>query len=124
MAGVKEFEDKLYEKYDLNPEKVLNESGPIELKPIPKEWYPNLISELLSAYGINNSNYIINKNEKQINVFFSTSEEAFEFEKTFMPSFMKFVNKYITNQNMNPKDFNRSLVLESKINDKTFQINY
>ena len=111
---------QILEKYNIDINEVYKGSG--KLMPINKEWYPIVFNLLLNELNIDKEHYHKNGSTNEYTIFFNNKKEAVEFDNEFLPRFMKSLNKYIISINKNPKDFNRSGIIETKLNETTVSV--
>lgn len=112
---------QLIEKFDIKLENI-NNTPKIKTKPIPKEWIPEIINE-----GIKVSKYAPDTISSTTNSFvlvFSNDETVIKFFEDFRFSLQNKITDFIVNKNLNPKEYNRSLVITTLIEKKVLSMGF
>ena len=113
--------EQVFNDMNIDGEK-LKESYFESKKILPKEWYYDIIKKCIDSVDINNENTNINKKENKIQIQFTDKNTAQKFEKAFHSNIMPSITKYINEKGENPKQYHRSMILETSIDGVSFNI--
>jgi hypothetical protein len=101
--------EKIYRELDVDPIEVFKKSGP--LKTIPHDWITDVIKNTVKSITIkrNYENFI----NGEIILSFNSVEDRINFFVEFNSKLYNELNSFIENKQLNPKQFNRILTIES-----------
>lgn len=90
---------------------------------IPREWYYDIIRYCIDNCGEKYENIIPNKKDNTITLQFEDNESCLRFEESFHNGVLSNIKRYLKEQqNVNPKEYSRNIILETKQDNQTFTI--
>lgn len=118
MQNVKSEIEQIFNKPPASSEQLK------KTKPIPKDWYPNIISLTSSSIRITPISQLVKIKEKTIIFEFKSEDERKNFYKEFVVKLFPSVNNLIISKKEKPEDYNRNIVYQIAETPNTIIITY
>jgi hypothetical protein len=129
---IKLIHEQLFEQYGIDPKKIYERTG--MLKTLPLDWIPEIILLNIDTCKTKYQHLTTNFQDKLILIGFDTIEQCKLFygdDKvtpsivgSFATNMSKAINEYLTKKDLNPKHFNRIIVIESSSDGMQVTIRY
>jgi len=118
-SNLDSFSEKTIKQFNVDLEKIKFD----HLKPIVKDWYPEIIKTIFNLIS-KDLDYNFDKKSKTFTVIFNSNDDCINFYNTFNRNVHKGLNKFLLDKGENVKHYNRILVFETKQENQILQIRF
>ncbi len=118
MQNVKSEIEQIFNKTPVNVD------HPKKTKPVPKDWYPNIISLTAASIRITSISQSVKNKEKTIIFEFKSEDDKKNFYKDFVVKLFPTINNFIISKKEKPEDYNRNIVYQIAENPTSIIITY